>query len=243
MKLALIGYGKMGKEVEKIAASRGHEIVLKLNKSSFEGISGQELTQADVAIEFTTPDSVISNLTKCFNAGIPVVTGTTGWYNHFDKIRTLCQETNASLFYATNFSVGVNIFFQLNEVLAKMMSNLEDYNVSMEEKHHIHKKDAPSGTAITLAEGIIKNYPRLNRFSIHPTEEKNVLRIEVTRKDEIPGTHAVTYISASDEIKITHRAFDRSGFATGAIYAAEFLSGKKGIFTMKDLFSQDKNDA
>ncbi|WP_445719858.1 4-hydroxy-tetrahydrodipicolinate reductase [Flavobacterium sp.] len=229
MKIALLGYGKMGKVIEKIALERGHEIVLKKDQSnSFDG-----LLNADIAIDFSIPDSAVSNITECLNNEIPVISGTTGWLNDYPKVVALCEEKNGSFIYGSNFSLGVNIFFELNEYLSKMMANLKQYNVSMEEIHHTQKLDAPSGTAITLAEGIIKHSDYTNWILENPT--KNQIEINAKRIENIPGTHSVFYDSEVDQIEIKHTAHSREGFALGAVVAAEWLVGKKGVFTMKDV--------
>ncbi|WP_445717569.1 4-hydroxy-tetrahydrodipicolinate reductase [Flavobacterium sp.] len=229
MKIALLGYGKMGKVIEKIALERGHEIVLKKDQSnSFDG-----LLNADIAIDFSIPDSAVSNITECLNNEIPVISGTTGWLNDYPKVVALCEEKNGSFIYGSNFSLGVNIFFELNEYLSKMMANLKQYNVSMEEIHHTQKLDAPSGTAITLAEGIIKHSDYTNWTLENPT--KNQIEINAKRIENIPGTHSVFYDSEVDQIEIKHTAHSREGFALGALVAAEWLVGKKGVFTMKDV--------
>lgn len=235
MKIALIGYGKMGKAVERIAKNRGHEVGLVINSFAIDSSVIEKLKSCDVAIEFTQPGSVVANLNLCFEAGIPVVTGTTGWNEQLDFVRQNCKQKNASLFYSSNFSMGVNVLFRLNELLAEMMKKLPAYDVSMEEQHHIHKKDAPSGTAITLAEGIFRYSPVKKKYSIHDVCQPDELKIHVVRQDEIPGTHLVTYTSTVDQIQLSHQAFNRDGFATGAVLAAEFLRDKKGIFSMKDL--------
>ncbi|HTA63435.1 MAG TPA: 4-hydroxy-tetrahydrodipicolinate reductase [Bacteroidia bacterium] len=236
MNIALFGYGKMGKEIEQIALQRNHSIVLKINRSNINDITPQQLKQADVAIEFSTPDAVIENIYKCFNANLPIVTGTTGWYNKFDEIKNACLQNNQSFFYATNFSLGVNLFFKMNEQLAKMMNSFSDYEVAMQEIHHIHKLDKPSGTAITTAEKIVANHSQKNKWSIETSSGKNLF-IDVVRTDEVPGTHTVSYTSAVDEISITHKAFNRKGFALGAVLAAEFIQHKKGVYTMNDLLN------
>ncbi len=236
MKIALFGYGKMGKEIEQIALQRNHTVVLKIDKENINDVTSQQLKQADVAIEFSTPDTVIENMYKCFDANLPIVAGTTGWYNHFDEIKNACLKNNQSLFYATNFSLGVNLFFKMNEQLAKMMNNFTDYEVAMQEIHHMHKLDKPSGTAITTAEKILTNYAQKSKWSIENNHDKNLF-IDVVRQDEVPGTHTVSYTSAVDEISITHKAFNRKGFALGAVLAAEFIQHKKGIYTMNDLLN------
>lgn len=229
MKIALLGYGKMGKVIEKIALERGHEIVLRKDQDiSFDG-----LQLADVAIDFSVPNSAAVNITACLNNGIPVISGTTGWLVNYQKIVDLCEAKQGSFIYASNFSLGVNVFFELNEYLAKMMTNLKQYNVSMEEIHHMQKLDAPSGTAITLADGIIKNSDYTNWTLETPISKE--IHIEAKRIENIPGTHSVFYNSNVDQIEIKHTAHSREGFALGAVVAAEWLVGKKGVFTMKDV--------
>ena len=229
MKIALLGYGKMGKVIEKIALERGHEIVLRKGSSdSFEGI-----TNADVAIDFSVPSSAVSHISECLNQNVPVISGTTGWLEKYDEMVHLCQEKNGSFIYASNFSLGVNIFFELNNYLAKMMKNLSDYKVSMEEIHHTQKLDAPSGTAISLANGIIENTDYVNWTLENPTD--NQIYIDAKRIENIPGTHSVFYDSKVDQIEIKHTAHSREGFALGSVIAAEWLIGKKGVFTMKDV--------
>mgnify|MGYP006346160125 FL=1 len=229
MKIALLGYGKMGKVIERIALERGHKIVLKKDHdSSFEG-----LENADVAIDFSVPDSAVENISECFNKDIPVISGTTGWLTDYPKMVELCNAKNGSFIYGSNFSLGVNVFFELNEYLAKMMANLKQYKVSMEEIHHTQKLDAPSGTAITLAEGVIKHTDYANWTLETPIS--NEIHIEAKRIENIPGTHSIFYDSEVDQIEIKHTAHSREGFALGAVVAAEWLVGKKGVFTMKDV--------
>ena len=229
MKIALLGYGKMGKVIERIALERGHEIVLKKDHdNTFEG-----LLNADVAIDFSVPDSAVGNISECLNNGIPVISGTTGWLADYPKMAQLCEEKNGSFIYASNFSLGVNVFFELNEYLAKMMANLKQYNVSMEEIHHTQKLDAPSGTAITLAEGVIKHTDYANWTLETPIS--NEIHIEAKRIENVPGTHSIFYDSEVDQIEIKHTAHSREGFALGAVVAAEWLVGKKGVFNMKDV--------
>lgn len=231
MKIALLGYGKMGKVIERIALERGHEIVLrKSSNTTFEG-----LEKADVAIDFSVPDSAVCNISECFNTNVPVVSGTTGWLEQYEEIVALCKDKNGAFIYGSNFSLGVNIFFELNDYLAKMMANLPQYNVSMEEIHHTQKLDAPSGTAISLANGIINN-SKYESWTLDDTEQ-NQIHIEVKRIENIPGTHSIFYDSVVDQIEIKHTAHNREGFALGAVVAAEWLVGKKGIFTMKDVLS------
>lgn len=229
MKIALLGYGKMGKVIERIALERGHEIVLKKDQdSTFEG-----LLQADVAIDFSVPDSAVANISECLNNGIPVISGTTGWLAEYQAMVDLCEAKNGSFIYGSNFSLGVNIFFELNEYLAKMMSNLKQYKVSMEEIHHTQKLDAPSGTAISLAEGVIKHSDYANWTLETPIS--NEIHIETKRIENVPGTHSIFYDSEVDQIEIKHTAHSREGFALGAVVAAEWIVGKKGVFTMKDV--------
>ena len=231
MKIALLGYGKMGKEIEKIALSRGHEIVLKkTSNNTFEN-----LEQADVAIDFSLPSTAVENISACLNANVPVICGTTGWLDHYNEMVTLCQVKDGAFLYASNFSVGVNIFFELNNQLAKLMAKLNNYNVSMEEIHHTQKLDAPSGTAISLANGII-DHSRFEKWTLE-NPASNEIHIEAKRIANVPGTHIVNYRSIVDEIEIKHEAFSREGFALGAVIAAEWIANKKGIFTMKDVLN------
>ncbi len=230
-KIALLGYGKMGQVIERIALERGHSIVLRKNiGDSFEG-----LEQADVAIEFSAPDAAVGNISKCFELGVPVVAGTTGWLEKYDEMVELCNQKNGAFIYGSNFSLGVNIFFQLNENLAKMMAQLSQYKVRMNEIHHTQKLDAPSGTAITLAEGIINNTSYSEWTLENPTE--NQIQIEAERIGTVPGTHTVFYDSDVDTIEIKHTAHSREGFALGAVVAAEWLLDKKGVFSMKDVLN------
>ncbi|GAA4775079.1 MULTISPECIES: 4-hydroxy-tetrahydrodipicolinate reductase [Flavobacterium] len=234
MKIALLGYGKMGKVIERIALERGHEIVLrKSSQDSFEG-----LKNADVAIDFSVPSSAVSNISECFATNIPVISGTTGWLEHYDEIISLCSEKNGAFIYGSNFSLGVNIFFELNDYLAKMMANLKQYKVSMEEIHHTQKLDAPSGTAISLANGIIEN-SKYDSWTLNDPKENDIY-IEAKRIENIPGTHSIFYDSEVDQIEIKHTAHNREGFALGAVVAAEWLVGKKGVYTMKDVLSLNK---
>lgn len=230
MKIALLGYGKMGKVIEKIALERGHEIVLK--KSSSDSYLGLE--NANVAIDFSVPASAVENISECLNRGIPVVSGTTGWLEEYPKMVALCENKNGSFIYGSNFSLGVNLFFELNSYLAKMMSKFKTYSVSMEEIHHTQKLDAPSGTAISLAKGIIENTDYTSwTLDVNPKEKE--LPIEALRIENVPGTHSIFYTSEVDTIEIKHTAHSREGFALGSVVAAEWLVGKKGVFTMKDV--------
>jgi 4-hydroxy-tetrahydrodipicolinate reductase len=231
MKIALLGYGKMGQVIEKIALKRGHEIVLKKDEfNTFEG-----LLQADVAIDFSVPTAAIANISSCFHAGVPVISGTTGWLEKYDEMVALCHEKKGAFISSTNFSLGVNLFFELNEYLAKMMARFEDYSIEMEEIHHTQKLDAPSGTAISLAKGVIENSKYQNWTLENPAT--NEIPIVAKRIADVPGTHTVSYKSAIDRIDITHTAHNREGFALGAVVAAEWLVGKQGIFSMKDVLS------
>lgn len=231
MKIALLGYGKMGQVIERIATERGHEIVLK--KDEFNTYDG--LSNADVAIDFSVPMAAVDNISSCFHAKVPVVSGTTGWLEHYDEMEALCKELNGGFISSSNFSLGVNIFFGLNEYLAKLMASFDSYKVEMEEIHHTQKLDAPSGTAISLAKGVIENSTYTNWTLEDPKE--NEIHIEAKRIGTVPGTHTVTYNSVVDSIEIKHTAHNREGFALGAVIAAEWLAGKHGIFTMKDVLN------
>jgi len=235
MKIALLGYGKMGQEIEKMALKRGHEIVQIIDNLEDWENDENTLGDADVAIDFSTPVSVVENIYHCFDSGVPLVVGTTGWLDDLDKVKLDCQKRNQCLFVAPNFSIGVNLFFDLNRYLAKLMSNWEDYSVSIEETHHIHKQDAPSGTAIVLANDIIRNTDRKEKWVNETVESPEELGIKSFRTDNVPGTHIVRYESDEDVIEIIHTAKNRRGFALGAIMAAEWIAGKKGFFDMKDL--------
>ena len=237
MKIALIGYGKMGKEIGKIALDRGHEIVLKIDITNPEDLNIENLKKADLAIEFTVPTSATANYKLCFEAGIPVVSGTTGWLEKITEVHQLCKDLNGTFFHTTNFSLGVNIFFALNKKLAQLMANHSEYTVKMKEIHHTQKLDAPSGTAITLAEGIIENIPAKNSWINHPTDVANEIGIISEREGMVPGTHIINYDSEVDYIEITHCAKSRKGLAFGAVMAAEYSFGKKGILTMNDLLN------
>jgi 4-hydroxy-tetrahydrodipicolinate reductase len=237
MKIALIGYGKMGKEIERIALDRGHEIVLKIDVTNPEDLSVSNLQQADVAIEFTTPESAVENYKLCFEAGVPVISGTTGWLAHKSEVYQLCETLNGTFFYTSNFSLGVNIFFVLNKKLAELMAKQGEYKVEMKEIHHTQKLDAPSGTAITLAEGILENIPELKSWVNHSTSQVSELGIISEREGQVPGTHIINYDSEVDYIEITHCAKNRKGLAFGAVLAAEYSFGKKGILTMNDMLN------
>jgi 4-hydroxy-tetrahydrodipicolinate reductase len=235
MKIALLGYGKMGQEIERLVEKRNHEIVLILDSIEDWDKDGQRLHEADVAIEFSMPQFVVENILHCFRAGIPVVVGTTGWLEHLEEIKQKCTEQDQSLFFASNFSIGVNLFFDLNRFLARTMSKYKEYEISIEETHHIHKQDAPSGTAITIANDIINNIGRKYKWVRETPEKPEEVGIKSFRTENVPGTHVVKYESDIDSIQIIHTAKNRRGFALGAIMAAEFLKDKKGFFEMKDL--------
>lgn len=235
MKIALIGYGKMGKTIEQIALTRGHRIVSVIDITNPQDFNSDAFRSADVAIEFTTPATAFGNYMKCFEANVPVVSGTTGWLEHIDEIKEKCNREGKTFFYASNFSIGVNIFFALNKYLAKIMDRFPSYDVRMEEVHHIHKLDAPSGTAITLAEGITEHMKRKNRWTLDKEETPADIAIRAVREGEVPGIHEIVYDSDVDYISIKHSAKSRQGFALGAVIAAEFTCGKKGFLGMEDM--------
>lgn len=235
MKIALIGYGKMGKAIEEIALQRGHEIVLKVGIENLEDNTINNIRKADVAIEFTGPESAFENVMRCIEAGVPVVCGSTGWLARYEEAKNASLVHKGALLYASNFSVGVNIFFAINKRLAELMAPHSEYEVSLTEVHHTEKKDAPSGTAITLAEQILDKNTRKKQWVNQPGTRPEDLTIISERIDPAPGTHIITYTSAIDDIEIKHTAHNRKGFATGAVLAAEFLLDKKGIFTMSDV--------
>ena len=230
MNIALLGYGKMGKTIEQIAIKRGHNIVLTVDKDD----EGYDIKKADVAIDFSIPSVAYNNISNCINNSVPVISGTTGWLHDFDKAVALCNEKKGAFIYASNYSLGVNIFFELNKTLAKMMSALKQYNVSMEEIHHTQKLDAPSGTAISLANDIIANNANFEAWKLDETAEKTI-PIVAKRIEEVPGTHTVNYESDVDTITIEHVAHTRQGFALGAVVTAEWLVGKTGVYTMNDV--------
>ena len=235
MKIALIGYGKMGRTIEAIALERGHSPALKIDIDSLALFTKENLRLCDVAIEFTGPHSAKENILACINAGIPVISGSTGWLENWAEVEKACTAKNGSLLYASNFSVGVNIFFEINKRLAKLMSTHPEYDVSIEEIHHTQKKDAPSGTAITLAEQVLKELARKTKWVNQASRQADELSITSKRIDPAPGTHTVKYSAAVDDIEIIHTAHNREGFALGAVLAAEFIHGKKGIFSMQDV--------
>lgn len=235
MRIALLGYGKMGHEIEQIALQRGHTIALKIDANNAMSFSPNLLAGVDVAIEFSTPHTAVKNIMTCFEANVPVVVGTTGWLDRLEEVKAACNKKGTSFFYASNFSIGVNIFFKLNEYLAKMMNGQSDYEVSMREIHHVHKLDSPSGTGISLANQILANIDRKTKWVEGGTKKKEELGIESIREGEVPGTHIVKYQSAVDEIEIMHKAHSRKGFALGAVLAAEWLPGRKGVYGMNDM--------
>jgi 4-hydroxy-tetrahydrodipicolinate reductase len=241
--IALIGYGKMGKAIEQIALQRGHTIVLKIDINNAADFNAANMAKADVAIEFTTPHTAFDNISNCLNFGVPVISGSTGWTERINEIKKLCAEKNGSFLYASNYSVGVNIFFEVNKRLAQLMAPHNEYNVSMTEIHHTEKKDAPSGTAITLAEQILEEVIRKTKWvnTLSPSDSESVkeneLEIKSERTDPAPGTHSIKYSSSVDDIEIIHTAHNRTGFALGALLAAEFVHNKKGVFSMKDVLS------
>jgi 4-hydroxy-tetrahydrodipicolinate reductase len=241
LKIALLGYGKMGHMIEELALQRGHEIPLIVDADNRASVTADDLRKADVAIEFSMPDAAVANIEFCLEAGVPVVVGTTGWYGKFAEVKQKCEELNGSLVYGTNYSVGVNIFFALNKVLAGWMNGHSEYAASVEEIHHTQKLDAPSGTAITIAEGILENLDSKDEWEVEKIGSggkfpENVLPVYYDRKEGVPGLHTVHYTSDIDRITISHEAFNRKGFALGSIIAAEFIKDKKGIFTPKDIF-------
>lgn len=236
MRIALIGYGKMGKEIEQIAINRGHEIGLIIDQENQNDLNPDKLKDIDVAIEFTNPDSAFENYQICFKANVPVVSGTTGWLEKIEFVKEKCQSGNG-FFYASNFSLGVNLFFELNKKLTQLIAPFGEYNADMEEIHHIHKLDSPSGTAITLAEGIIENHPQKTKWIEAASMKEDELSIFAKRHGSVPGTHSITWHSEVDEISIQHLAYSRKGFALGAVLAAEFMPKKKGFFGMKDLLN------
>ena len=229
MKIALVGYGKMGKIIDEISQSRGHEVVARLKETP----NRESLNDADVVIEFSNPEAAFENIKVCLENKIPVICGTTGWLDKKPEIERIAVEQNSAFLYGSNFSLGVNLFFAINEKLAKLMNNVDEYQCQLEEIHHIHKKDAPSGTAISIAEGIIEN-SKYEAWKLGETKDKE-LGIFALREDEVPGTHSVFYRSEVDEIEIKHTAFNRNGFALGAVIAAEWIVGKQGVFSMKDV--------
>ena len=243
MKIVLLGYGKMGQQIEQLAIKRGHEIALIVDKENRESLSPEDLAGADVAIDFSEPAAALANISLCFEANLPIVVGTTGWYAHLDEVESICKDTNQSLLFGSNFSIGVNIFFHINKLLAKAINPYKQYDVQVEEIHHVHKLDAPSGTAITIAEGILNGIDDKNTWvndlvgeSKEVIPKADELLIESLRIEEVPGTHTVLYSSEVDQIEFKHTAHSRAGFALGAVVAAEWLVGKKGFYQVTDMF-------
>ncbi|MFV9550198.1 4-hydroxy-tetrahydrodipicolinate reductase [Algibacter sp. PT7-4] len=232
MNIALLGYGKMGKTIEQIAIKRGHNVVLTIDKED----TNYDITKADVAIDFSIPNVAFNNISNCINNNVPVISGTTGWLDKYNEAVALCNEKKGAFIYASNYSLGVNIFFELNKTLAKMMSALKQYNVTMEEIHHTQKLDVPSGTAISLANDVIKHHEGYNNWKLEETADKTI-PIAAKRIEDVPGTHTVTYKSEVDTINIEHIAHTRQGFALGAVIAAEWIVGKTGVFTMNDVLN------
>lgn len=235
MKIALIGYGKMGHMIEEIALERGHQVVLKIHADNTEDFNAENMAAADVAIEFTAPESAFENVTKCLSFGVPVVSGSTGWNEKLDEAKEICQKEKGTFLHASNFSIGVNIFFEVNKLLARLMAPQAGYDVTLKEVHHTQKKDAPSGTAVTLAEGVLEFAKSKKGWVNAAAQSAQELSIISERIDPAPGTHHVKWSSEIDDIEIIHTAHSRKGFALGAVLAAEFIHNKKGVFTMKDV--------
>ena len=236
MKVAIIGYGKMGHEIEQVLLQRGHSVALIIDQENAHDLCAEKLAAVDVAIEFTTPTTAYSNLRTCIECGTPVVSGTTGWHEQLAELQELCRERGSSMIWSSNYSLGVNITFRLNRYLAELMNRFEGYNVAIEEIHHTQKKDAPSGTAISLANDILERVERKQKWVNEPTEEANAIAITSLREGTVPGTHTVTYLSEDDKIEIKHTLFSRRALALGAVVAAEFVATRKGVFTIDDLF-------
>ena len=236
MKVAIIGYGKMGHEIEQVLLSRGHSVALIIDQDNAHDLCAEKLAEVDVAIEFTTPTTAYSNVRTCIECGTPVVSGTTGWHDKLEELQALCCEKNSTMIWSSNYSLGVNITFRLNRYLAELMNRFEGYNVAIEEIHHTQKKDAPSGTAISLANDILERVERKQRWVNGPTEEADAIEITSLREGTVPGTHTVTYLSEDDKIEVKHTLFSRRALALGAVVAAEFVATRKGVFTIDDLF-------
>ena len=235
MKIALIGYGKMGHAIERVATQRGHEIVERIDVNNTDAFNDAAFKSADVAIEFTTPQTAVNNIRRAWQIGKPVVSGTTGWNAQFPELQRELRQNGHTLFWSSNFSIGVNLFMAINRRMAELMNAMPQYDVQIQEIHHIHKKDAPSGTAITLAEDIIQRLDRKTAWVLSNNVKADQISIEALREGEIPGTHTVTYTSSTDSITMTHAAKNRDGFALGAVLAAEFILGKQGFFGMNDM--------
>lgn len=235
MNIALIGYGKMGKVIEEVALERGHKVVAKFTK--YNPVTASDMSGIDAAIEFTNPESALNNIQHCISKKVPVIIGSTGWYDHLNMVIRACNENNSAMIYATNFSLGVNLFFKLNETLAEWMSAHDNYQAKLTEIHHTEKLDSPSGTAITTAEGIISKHPRYTNWKESEQTELSTLPIKVLREHDVKGTHIVNYDSEVDSIEIKHTAHSRKGFGLGAVVAAEWIQGKTGVFTMRDVLN------
>ena len=237
MRVAIIGYGKMGHEIEQVLLERGHSVALIIDQDNAHDLRAEKLAGVDVAIEFTTPTTAYTNVRTCIECGTPVVSGTTGWNDRLAELQALCRERGSSMIWSSNYSLGVNITFRLNRYLAELMNRFEGYNVAIEEIHHTQKKDAPSGTAISLANDILERVERKQRWLNEPTEEADAIEITSLREGMVPGTQTVTYTSPDDEIVIKHTLFSRRALALGAVVAAEFVAPRKGVFTIDDLFN------
>lgn len=235
MKIAIIGYGRMGKSIEVLAKEAGHEVVQVFSGENVEAFTIENIKKADVAIDFSLPDTAFTNITTCIEAGVPVVSGTTGWLDKYEEAKSLCLQKQGAFFYASNFSIGVNIFMELNERLAELMNTQPTYDISMAEIHHTRKLDAPSGTAITLAKGIIENVERKVGYTLEQENSTADIHIEAIREGDVPGTHVIEYKSEMDSLEIKHTAHSRAGFAKGAVLAAEWLVGRVGVFGMRDM--------
>ena len=236
MKVAIIGYGKMGHEIEQVLLQRGHSVALIIDQNNAHDLNAENLAGIDVAIEFTTPETAYINVRTCIECGTPVVSGTTGWHDRLEELQSLCKEKNSTMIWSSNYSLGVNITFRLNRYLAEIMNRFDAYNVLMEEIHHTQKKDAPSGTAISLANDILERVERKDKWVNEPTTDANAIEITSLREGTVPGTHTVTYTSEDDKIEIKHTLFSRRALALGAVVAAEFIAPRKGVFTIDDLF-------
>lgn len=237
LKIIIIGYGRMGREIKQVAENRGHEILMTIDMENKEDFLAENLKKADVAIEFTLPDAAFDNIMTCFKADLPVVSGTTGWLDWFYDIRRYCLEHHQTFFYASNFNIGMNLFFKVNEYLAKIMNHYTNYDVEIEETHHVHKIDAPSGTAVKLAEILMNDIARKNKWKKEKASHADEIAVRSIREDEIPGIHRVLYASSFDDIELKHAAKSREGFALGAVMAAEYIHNRKGIYSMDDLLN------
>ena len=236
MKVAIIGYGKMGHEIEQVLLDRGHSVALIIDQENVADLNAEKLADIDVAIEFTTPTTAYTNVRTCIECGTPIVSGTTGWHDRLEELQALCREKDSTMIWSSNYSLGVNITFRLNRYLAELMNRFEGYTVAIEEIHHTQKKDAPSGTAISLANDILARVERKESWVKEPTTDERAIEITSLREGTVPGTHTVTYESADDKIEVKHTLFSRRALALGAVVAAEFIATKKGVFTIDDVF-------